>query len=377
MNALSHQPKVAIYDRNDGKDGWQTLWEDALACCDHGYFQSWAWINRWLVELPPEIPVFLIRAECHSGFAMGIFTFRRRKRWSIVDSRAVHLHRSGHCSFDSLTPEYNALLSNSDNPNLLLSLLDALPINWNEAYFTLLDLRRYPGSILNNKQLGNYRVTWVDQRPSYYVELDKVRDCDGDYPATIGSQIRQQLRASTRKAEKCGALRIEQAESLVDAQAIFSSLVELHQLAWQRRGEKGAFHDAWFRTFHQNLIAERMRYGEIQLLRILCGDHVLGCVYNFVYQNEVLYYQSGFDYEHFSQLRPGLLSHKLAIEFNAARGRGSYNFLAGEVRYKRSLATNKHILGSSVIQKRDAGLAVERWARKVRSACSPGRQQQR
>jgi len=75
-------------------------------------------------------------------------------------------------------------------------------------------------------------------------------------------------------------------------------------------------------------------------LRIGAGDAAIGYLYNFRFRNRVLAYQSGFDYRAAGpQQKPGLTAHHLAIEMYAAQGIESYDFLAGEDRYKLSLST--------------------------------------
>ena len=44
-------------------------------------------------------------------------------------------------------------------------------------------------------------------------------------------------------------------------------------------------------------------------------------------------YQSGFLYESDSQLKPGLVSHMLAIDHNLDSGARTYDFLAGDQRF--------------------------------------------
>jgi CelD/BcsL family acetyltransferase involved in cellulose biosynthesis len=54
----------------------------------------------------------------------------------------------------------------------------------------------------------------------------------------------------------------------------------------------------------------------------------------------VLFYQSGLNYSAGNQYRPGLVSHYFAILHNAAQNMDSYDFLAGDADYKKSLGTN-------------------------------------
>ena len=89
----------------------------------------------------------------------------------------------------------------------------------------------------------------------------------------------------------------------------------------------------------------------MQLLRITCGKKTLGCLYNFVSQGMVYYYQSGFNYPDFGRFKPGLVCHALAIPYNAAQGHKTYDFLVGDSQYKKSLSTHANQLVWCTIQK--------------------------
>jgi CelD/BcsL family acetyltransferase involved in cellulose biosynthesis len=80
--------------------------------------------------------------------------------------------------------------------------------------------------------------------------------------------------------------------------------------------------------------------GEIALLRLSAGERLVGYLYNFEFRGNAANYQSGFDYEGAKRHQtPGLTCHHYAIVDAASRGFDRYDFLAGDDRYKRSLAT--------------------------------------
>jgi hypothetical protein len=126
---------------------------------------------------------------------------------------------------------------------------------------------------------------------------------------------------------------------------IYHELVDLHECTWNNRGEKGAFCSDYLCQFHRQLIQSRFEYDEVQLLRIRCeNSSTIGCLYNFVYKNNVYFYQSGINYNLDKRLKPGLVAHTEAVKYNAAAGHKIYDFLGGGSRYKMSLATNHNQL---------------------------------
>jgi CelD/BcsL family acetyltransferase involved in cellulose biosynthesis len=75
------------------------------------------------------------------------------------------------------------------------------------------------------------------------------------------------------------------------------------------------------------------------ILRAQAGDSVLGYLYNLRWRGIAYTYQSGFCFEQDPQARPGLVAHVLAIRRYRDEGMSDYRFLAGNARYKLSLAT--------------------------------------
>src|SRR5439155_24981132 len=106
------------------------------------------------------------------------------------------------------------------------------------------------------------------------------------------------------------------------------------------RGRSGSFASRFFEDFHRDLVRNRFAAGEVQLLRIAAGAVTVGYLYNFVHRGRVYYYQSGFAYPDRPAIKPGLVCHAAAAQWNIARGAETYDLLAADRPFKRSLATN-------------------------------------
>jgi CelD/BcsL family acetyltransferase involved in cellulose biosynthesis len=107
-------------------------------------------------------------------------------------------------------------------------------------------------------------------------------------------------------------------------------------------------------------VAARFGAGEIQLLRLRAGgQREVGYLYNFVRRGVVHAYQSGFRYNPDPRLKPGLVSHALAIEHNLATGARLYEFMAGASRYKASLGTLSGEMAWLVLQRDRLALRAE------------------
>jgi CelD/BcsL family acetyltransferase involved in cellulose biosynthesis len=108
-----------------------------------------------------------------------------------------------------------------------------------------------------------------------------------------------------------------------------------------------------------------MARGELDLLRVTGGTGTVGLLYNFRFHGWVYAYQSGLDSSGDQQphAKPGLTCHTLAISRALDRGDRAYDLLAGDQRYKLSLADERvTLLWAELARPRSpAALAVRLW----------------
>lgn len=341
---------------------WQHTWEKAQNGQPFSYFLSWPWISHWLHHLPAEVELYRAQICSSSGSAICFLGHSQQRRWRIIHSDSYHLHYCGCAPYDNLTLEYNQIPVQQPDPAMITALLEALPESWDELHLPALDARTFPGNCLP-RILSGYKVLIHDRVPSYRVDLREVGTSVEEYLKHLSTNTRGQIHRAMKKLKRRGELKLEVASSLTEGLTIYDDLMFMHQQYWNQRGLPGAFSADWFIDFHRSLIHERFASGELQLIRVLCGGKTIGCLYNFLHQGNVLYYQSGFDYPQFGDCRPGFVCHALAIAFNAAAGHQSYDFLAGNSQYKKSLGTNANEMIWCTIQKPRLRFYLENLAR--------------
>lgn len=184
---------------------------------------------------------------------------------------------------------------------------------------------------------------WVSVRaaqPVFVADLASLRD-RGDALAAMGAETRRQIRRARALYARDGAVTIERVLAAAERDATLASLVALHQARWTTAGQPGAFASPVFRDFVERLIAGGMPGGEVELLRVCAGGRTIAVLLNLVAGGVVANYVAGVAMETDNRLKPGLVAHAMAMELHMAEGRGSYDLLAGESRYKRSLAARK------------------------------------
>ena len=332
-------------------------WQDLSARADHSFFQSWGWIATWLAALPGDAAPLCLRA-CAAGrtVALGILVPHAVRRHGFVRARGLALHETGRPALDQLTIEHNGLLLDrgcaAEAAAACVGFLAdrGCPVRWDELTFA-----GVPAPWRAWLAAADLPIAVRQESPAPFVDLQALGG--GDPLEALSANTRQQVRRSRRLY---GDLRLECAGDLASAWPVWEELTALHQASWQARGRPGAFANPVFTAFHKRLIAQRLPHGEIQLLRLVGARGTVGCLYNFVYRGRVYAYQSGFAAAPDNRFKPGLVTHAAAIAWNRAQGLQVYDFLAGDARYKRSLATGATELYWLALQRPTPTLRLER-----------------
>lgn len=326
---------------------------------DHSFFQSWTWIGCWLTMLPASIrPLVLCAIRSGRVVGLGVFVPHRTIRHGFVVSNGLYLHETGRAEFDQLSIEHNGLLVDREGANAILA----------KSVDTLIHLDRFdelhfsgvPPSYLDLCAKTSSHLEVKKSLPLHTVDL--ARAAEGGYERLLSRNTRQQIRRAIRLGAS-PSLSYCVAHDEDQALAFLDDLQRLHQAYWTARGKPGAFANPFFTAFHRHLVRKALPGKEVELARISSGKGVLGYLYQFRKNSHVYSYQSGFHYEQDNRLKPGLVSHRLAIEHSLSAGEAVYDFLAGDDRYKRSLATQADQLFWLTLQKRRLSFSLERRLR--------------
>ncbi len=335
---------------------------------NQSYFLSWGWMENWIRSLPDSARVrFAVLRESDRprlAFFMGENGYSRN---GMFRGKGYYLNATGKEAYDGLCIEYNAMAAAADID--FREVLDLMPGRWDEFFLPGLDPGGYPGRQIFG-DLSPYRVVIEREEPAPFVDLEKVRK-RGDYLSLLSASTRSQIRRSYRNLSASGRVSLHIPGHPEEAVEIYDEMVRLHQSAWISRGWPGHFASSYNYGFHLNLIRTRFPLGEIQLLRIAAGDVTIGCLYNFVWDGKVYYYQGGINYEADPNSSPGLVCHAEAVQFNAALGYSVYDFMAGKTRYKSSLATDENRIVWARVQKQRIRFAIETQLRAMKYRIQP------
>ena len=350
-------------------------WLELEDTSDHSFFMSWHWIGSWLARLPADVPRWLLRAETGGRLVgLGVLCSNNSRRHGVFGSRSLHLHATGNSEVDELTVEYNGFLAEAGLEQAVargcIRFLDS-DDDWDELYLDGLHQLSLV-DVLRQEHAGALRVV---RRECHYVDLEALRATGRRYADCLPKNIQYNLRRSIRDYSKRGAIAFDIAATTEEALAFLAGLKELHQRSWQARGQPGAFANRFFDEFHRELVRRLFPGNLIQLTRLRVGDHAIGYFYNFVHQGHLYHYQSGLDFDFDKKLSPGTVCHAYAVEFNLMAGQKVYDFMAGELRYKKDHSTNSKEMHWLVLQKPRLKFLVEDGLRALKNRLSarPGR----
>jgi CelD/BcsL family acetyltransferase involved in cellulose biosynthesis len=324
----------------------EAAWRELEPRADASFFRGAAWtFCRAAARF--DDPVLLEARWRDRVVALGLLN---RRGW-MGEPDTLWLGESGRPEFDAVFIEHNGLLVERGWSGALhaacLRALASRKLGGRAAWrgrrvmLSGVDARLAPA--LDGAGL---RVRTRSVRAAPRVDLAAIRAAGGDYLASLSANTRAQLRRSDRRYGAAGALRVDRASTPGEAHAALDALAVLHQRSWTARGAPGAFANPEFAAFHHSLIDRGFHAGAIDLLRVAAGAQVIGYLYNFRHRGQISAYQSGFAYAPADrQLKPGLTCHARAIDLALAEGCSCYDFLAGDSRYKRSLANADGAMG--------------------------------
>jgi CelD/BcsL family acetyltransferase involved in cellulose biosynthesis len=326
---------IALPPRTELQADWRAL----EARAQPNFYTSWSWIGCWLDGLPADLDLQLWRARRDGEVVgLGLLVRRWRKRGVVPVCEAWYLHATGDFTHDVVWVEHNDLLVDACWGDEVRA---AMVAHWRSRVSGVAELH-CPGLVGPGwpAVVGEGLERVADVQQSCCVTLQDVRDHKLDFMPLVSSHSRRLIRRSLKEYQTLGEVRVLEATSPEQALEFLDRLGALHRRRWQTRGEPGVFGQPHFLAFHRRLIERSLPRGEVQLLCVKAGDHDIGLLYSFVLAGRVYVYQSGFDYALLAKHgRPGLVTHTLAVQHNAALGHEVYDLMAGEsAQYKQTLS---------------------------------------
>lgn len=322
-------------DASEVTSTWQEL---ELRFGDGGIANSWAWVETWLRHYGDVIPHRFVVAEHDGPCGIALVTTGVGKRRGPFSIRTLHLGTAGEPDSETVRIQYNRLLVDPghrlDFAVALTKLIRSGGGRWDEFRLDGFD----PNEAAPLLESGC--AFEADRRPCHITDLASARAAGKSVMDALDSHAAKKIRRSIRQIEQAhGPITVEWSETLDQARSIYAEMVALHEARWNAEGKPGVFASERFAGFNREIVAKLFPAGKVLLARVRAGDVTLGCDYSFIERNRVLGYQWGIARLDDPRPSPGLVTGVTVMQAALERGIDEYDWLSGDVLYKRQLAT--------------------------------------
>jgi CelD/BcsL family acetyltransferase involved in cellulose biosynthesis len=303
-----------------------------------GVANSWAWTELWLRHYGDLVPHRFVIAELDGPCAIALLTEGIGQRRGPFPIRTLHLGTAGEPDGETVRVQYNRLLAAPEHRVDFAHGIGAIArksrLSWDELRLDGFDPAEAESFISGNSDFV------VERKIDFVTELAEVRAAGKSVLEGLDSHAAKKLRRAVRNIEQAhGPITVEIAASLDGARSIYDEMVALHQARWHAEGLPGVFASQRFAGFHRDLVERLFPAGGIWLTRVRAGDVTLGCDYSLVERNRVLGYQWGTARLPDNRLSPGIVMGLYSMEAALQHGFHEYDWLSGDVFYKRQLST--------------------------------------
>ncbi|MEC5218326.1 hypothetical protein RCH09_003295 [Actimicrobium sp. GrIS 1.19] len=349
----------------DAKEACPDWWEPLYRIASNAaIFLSRDWMETWIGIYGAEFTGNWVWWSCNGVVVGGCLLLRKTARISVFFMPTLYLNAGGATSTRSPLAEHNDVLFAPGHEDAIVSDLTEFlsTLAWSRIVLSGCCangiIERVIAAIPQSR-------SDLDHKPAPYVNIESLRDAP--FLTQVSSNTRAQVKRSQRVYEaESGPVSLVAATDLDTGMEFFDELATLHNERWAGKGVAGSFSSQSAVAFHRALIRRLWSSGGVKLLRVTAGQSTVGVLYNFISDGAVFFYQSGFAWQQNSQLKPGLLTHCLAIEHCRIDGLREYDFLAGDSQYKRSLSTHQRHLFWATVYRARGGVKVFLMAQKFK-----------
>lgn len=337
---------------------WQQLEKKA----DHSVFLSWPWIQAWL-EIIDEPIVVIEATQAEVIVGLSLWCERTRKVFGFIPIKQALLHRTGESKKDQMWIEYNDFLLAAQNKvairEAMLNFIKDSDLGWKELVIGLSETKHL-------KQIKTVFPIFnesIDSR-GHKVDLSQVKAA---YRSEVLSKnTRAQINRSYKMLAKLGEVEFNVLVDKDEIQACLPNIADLHLKRWCNIGDGSGFDNEYFVDFHQSMLTNAPhKFIELSVLSV--NDEPIGYLYNYCFEERVYFYLSALTTHLPSKIKVGMLIQALAVEHYFAKGMSSYDFLAGDAQYKRSLTNESYILSLCHFCVDSKVLVLENLLKKIKS----------
>lgn len=300
----------------------------------NSYFLSVHWVTEWLnmLEIKPFLFKFYRDSKDTTPCAICFLGVKEVTRFPFK-WKVAYLHQTGNHKEDQVWIEHNRILCEEADYNECMTVLC-------DFLFNSMSVSIFHASCLSFPvpQLG--KVDFFREKSIFYSFCSTIANKTllKDILNTLSRNTRYQIKKSIKIIESSyGGLELREAQG---SKALLNSLELLgvhHKARWADTKDGSGFDNKKFISFHSSLIVNDPEH--IHVLSLYAGKKIVGIGYYFSNDEKIYFYCSGINHDiATNSIKPGLMFHVCAMRHFAECGYKTYDFLAGDAQYKRSLS---------------------------------------
>jgi CelD/BcsL family acetyltransferase involved in cellulose biosynthesis len=293
-------------------DGWADLrpWWDALleASMDSTPWQSWEYLTSWWRNLAGDRKLRIVVVES-AGVPVMIFPMQITKEWMIgVPTRLLEPISS---MWDVNRPRVALGAHDVRAFQVGLETLWGFRSEWDSLRFEELPLD--DPQVKELRSFADRRELWFRDVLSSVCPTLRVDQPWEQFLKTRGPRLRKNLRASMRKLEGEGTVRLQVCETLDEVSAGLDVMLELHGRSWKRRKHVGLSLSPQFQTFFRAFLMGMSARGRARVLVLRVGERPVAATVAFLHLDT--YFSTEIVHDSaFARCSPGTLLESLEIE---------------------------------------------------------------
>jgi hypothetical protein len=326
------------------------------------FFLSWRWIGPWLTQVSTTEKLMLVQATHHAQtVGLCIFVEKKTTRHSLVNSTQWLLHRSGVDNDDQIWIENNNFLVTDKNKELIIQAIwKTLQIHHHYVDEFIVAMHHNRPEKLKLSIALEYKIKARYIENGYYVNLKNISTID-DYLLSLSKNTRKQINRSFKLLSQIGNIEFSVIQCPEQQTEVLEQCKQWHIDKWKETNTPSGFINSKFTDFHQNLINEDHATSKAVVASLKVNEELTGCLYCFIDNQCAYFYLSAFKPIKDNRIKLGLTLHTLFIKslIETSPNITKYDFLAGEARYKKSLANNQDMHCYLVIQKNSLKFRIE------------------
>lgn len=333
------------------QEEWNILLKNSDSDC---IFLTWEWMNLWWETFHEYRRLGIITFR-ENGELIGIVPLlsRKFKYFGIFPVRRMEFLGVGENEDDEICSEYlNIITKKGEEAKVISGLIGYLKNTdmWDEINLGELSEENLNTRILFDKiKASNLYYFVKEDGNSHYINLPTTWP---DLLNNLSPDFRKKINSYHKRLERKGNVEFKTVTDSQGLDCTFDKFICLHQKRWVSLGKRGCYASKKFTEFHRKLVKILSGKGLLSISLLEIDKNPVAARYDFLYNNRIYCYQSGFDPEFDKKISIGNVLRAYCLADYIQRGFTEYDFLKGDGRHKIAWAKNfRKIYNLKIIKK--------------------------